>query len=103
MKLVGPFEVLNDPESFSIDAEAERDKILLKHRYYYDPPEFQTCVISTKDSIIDEKLAGFHLGYYRDDPTSKYAFVAFNHPGLKYTPASCKIQPLGDNLFGAIR
>ncbi|CAG5135571.1 unnamed protein product, partial [Candidula unifasciata] len=91
--LVGPFDILSGRHKHvRKNKHGRRPNFLLHYRYFYDPPEFQTVLAS------DEK-SKFHLGYYRDDPKEKPAFVASNSPG---SASPEKINPCGDNLFAAV-
>ena len=40
------------------------------HRYFYDPPEVQTVIVST------DPTSTFHLGYFRDGPKQRPAFIS---------------------------
>lgn len=47
LKLVGPYDVLGDKIKDLVNEE-DKEKYLTHWRYYYDPPEFQVCVICIK-------------------------------------------------------
>ncbi|KAL9971852.1 hypothetical protein ACROYT_G018064 [Oculina patagonica] len=88
LKLVGPYDLLSG--SFDDINESDITSYLLHWRYYYDPPEFLTV-------IKGDDEAGFHLGYYRDDPKSLPVFVASNQ-----AKKTCEFTVLGENLFAAV-
>ncbi|GLG99828.1 Uncharacterized protein GBIM_06210 [Gryllus bimaculatus] len=85
--LVGPFDLILNRESFK---KCKKVEFLRHWRYYFDPPEFQTVIKG------DDKTE-FHLGYYRDDPSSDPCFVASNSAAV-----DCTITPVAENLFGAV-
>ena len=58
-------------------------------RYYYDVPEFTT--------VLADPSSEFHLGYFRDDPSEKVAFVASSD-----SSKGCRLTMMGENLFGAL-
>lgn len=85
--LVGPYDILNCKLKSFINNEKE--KYLRHWRYYYDPPEFQTIIRGDKN--------GLHFGYWRDCIKEKPVFVAINKADI-----NCKIEPIAENIFGAI-
>ncbi|XP_067950636.1 histone PARylation factor 1-like [Watersipora subatra] len=85
IRLGGPFDLLLGKSS------SEDSDYLLHHRFFCDPPEFQTVIISTEENCEE------HIGYYRDDPSQEPAFLALSHGG-----DTCRLLPLGDNLFAAV-
>ncbi|XP_075234686.1 histone PARylation factor 1 isoform X2 [Lycorma delicatula] len=88
LKLVGPFDVLANKFNNNI---IYNSKALLRHyRFYYDPPEFQTVLVSNNSN-------GYHLGYFRDDPKENPVFVASN-----CAAENCIIKSVAENLFGAV-
>ncbi|CAL1540707.1 unnamed protein product [Lymnaea stagnalis] len=94
VSLVGPFDILGKKHKLiTKNKHGRRPNFLLHYRYYYDPPEFQTVLISKDDS------SKFHLGYYRDDPKEAPVFVASSSPGE--SPKE-KIYQCGENLFAAL-
>ena len=69
---VGPFEELHKMRRFDgylPDPECQM-KLNMQHRFYFDPPEFQTLFISNKDN--------FHIGYWRISPDQMPAYVCGN-------------------------
>lgn len=85
--LVGPFDIIsNKLKSYKNN---DKEKYLRHWRYYYDPPEFQTIIRGNKD--------GLHLGYWRDECNEKPIYVAKNKADI-----DCIIQPVAENIFGAI-
>ncbi|XP_076300349.1 histone PARylation factor 1 [Lasioglossum baleicum] len=88
LQLVGPYDVFN--EKF-LSSKVDDEKSLLRHwRYYYDPPEFQTIMkVDNKEHL--------HIGYWRDNVSERPIFVAKNK-----ATASCVIEPVAENLFGAL-
>lgn len=69
---VGPFEELHKMRRFDgylPDPEFQM-KLNMQHRFYFDPPEFQTLFISNKDN--------FHMGYWRISPDQMPAYVVGN-------------------------
>jgi len=88
---VGPFEELHKMRRFDgylPDPECQM-KLSLQHRYYFDPPEFQTLFISNKDT--------FHLGYWRISPDQMPAYVVGNAGINKIVTSE------GSNLFSAFK
>ncbi|XP_026683291.1 histone PARylation factor 1 [Diaphorina citri] len=79
LKLVGPFDIMN--------GQVVDDGLMVTHwRYFYDPPEFQTIIVSTgKDHL--------HFGYFRDCPDEAPVFIASN------SNRDCKINPVAPNIF----
>ena len=55
LHLGGPFDILAGRLKA---VKGERPKYVLHHRYFYDPPEFQTV-------ILGDTKSQHHLGYYR--------------------------------------
>ena len=77
-------------------------KLSLQHRYYFDPPEFQTLFISNKDT--------FHLGYWRIRYKKlKYSFNEISSPDQMpaYVVGNAGINKIvtseGSNLFSAFK
>lgn len=93
LKLVGPFDIVAGEEFTS----TKLNDYLCHYRYYRDPPEFQTVIVST------DEASNFHIGYFRDDPNEVPVFVAALG-GPKDTPEydSNKFVLMGDNLFATI-
>lgn len=87
--LVGPFDVL--AEKFNGVEEKNPEEYLIHWRYYYDPPEFQTVLKG------DDKR-GYHIGYFRDSPDEKPAFLASNNADVDGV-----INVMGDNIFAAVK
>ncbi|KAI4503659.1 hypothetical protein M0802_001062 [Mischocyttarus mexicanus] len=85
--LVGPFDILS--KKLKSYTNNNKEKYLRHWRYYYDPPEFQTIIRGNKD--------GLHFGYWRDECNEKPIYVAKNKANI-----DCIIQPVAENLFGAI-
>lgn len=71
-----------------MDLSIESDAALCYYRYYYDPPEFQTVLVST---------SGFHIGYWRDDPRDTPVFLASNNYNK-----DCTFTLEAENIFGAV-
>ncbi|XP_025193272.1 histone PARylation factor 1 isoform X2 [Melanaphis sacchari] len=87
LKLVGPYDVLaGKMNGFNAN---DVEKTVLHWRYYYDPPEFQTILVSTGSE--------FHIGYYRDEPSASPVYVVSND-----SSKNCVIQKLGKSLFQAL-
>uniref|UniRef100_T1IPC9 Histone PARylation factor 1 n=1 Tax=Strigamia maritima TaxID=126957 RepID=T1IPC9_STRMM len=85
--LVGPFDVLSGKMKTNLKSD-----VYLRHwRFFYDPPEFTTVLVTT------EKNSQLHFGYFRDDPNEMPNFVASNNANN-----DCVLTPLGPNLFAAI-
>ena len=61
----------------------------MRYRYYYDPPELLTCIISIRDH--------WHVGLYNDLPHETPSICASNdqRTGALYSVAA--------NLFGAVK
>lgn len=104
LKLVGPFELLSkDSWIFSNDKETVlQNDLMCHHRYFYDPPELQTVIISSDPDST------FHLGYFRDSPKELPAFISASGGTSKEEKITdgfssrARIQMVGDNLFGAM-
>lgn len=88
-RLVGPFEVLS--EKIKVDNVNSRVKFHLHWRFYYDPPESLTVIVS--DDVGKDTS---HIGYFRDDPNDIKCVVVAN------SGTDCKLNILGDNLFAAV-
>uniref|UniRef100_A0A8D8WVB4 UPF0609 protein C4orf27 homolog n=1 Tax=Cacopsylla melanoneura TaxID=428564 RepID=A0A8D8WVB4_9HEMI len=80
LKLVGPFDVMN--------GKVVDGPMVTHWRFFYDPPELQTIVVSTLKN--QEEL---HYGYFRDCPDEDPVFIASN------TNKDCKINPVASNIF----
>ncbi|KAJ8271176.1 hypothetical protein COCON_G00100350 [Conger conger] len=85
LRLVGPFEIMAEKHR-----SAKNPNYFLHWRHFYDPPEFQTILIGSRETQ-------HHMGYYRDAPDSLPVFVGENE-ALK----SCSITQMGDNIFAAV-
>ena len=88
MELVGPFQVLE-----AASKGVPPDEIMyncMQHRYYFDPPELLTC-------ILTDPAKGSHIGFYTDHPLTQPDFMAFCP-----NKDNCTIKPVGDNLFQAV-
>lgn len=88
---VGPFEELHKMKRFDgylPDPECQM-KLHMQHRFYFDPPEFQTLFISNKDT--------FHLGYYRIAPDQMPAFLVGNEGTNKIVTSE------GSNLLAGFK
>lgn len=105
LRLVGPFQVLaKDPAIFNEDNgdTVLQNDLACHHRYFYDPPEVQTVIVST------DPTSTFHLGYFRDGPKQRPAFISASGGLAKEEKITdgfssrARIQQLGDNLFGAL-
>jgi len=105
LRLVGPFELLSDQSDILDKTKREtvlQNDLLCHHRYFYDPPELQTVIISTDPDST------FHLGYFRDSPKELPAFVSASGGTAKEEKitdgfsSKARIQLVGDNLFGAV-
>ncbi|OTF81431.1 hypothetical protein BLA29_004642 [Euroglyphus maynei] len=97
MKLVGPFDLLNNKLNESHDGN---ENILTHWRYFYDPPEFQTFAIidpNCEHLRLESISHEYHLGYFRDNPTDHEPLVVSND-----SKKSCEIHGEGDNIFSAI-
>jgi len=91
MQMVGPYEELHkcytcpgyipDPENYLSNH--------MRYRYYYDPPELLTCIISIRDH--------WHVGLFCDYPHETPSICASNdqRTGALYSVAA--------NLFGAVK
>ncbi|XP_055343406.1 histone PARylation factor 1-like [Paramacrobiotus metropolitanus] len=92
IELVGPFDILAGDVDYKPSNLLELQDLANTHwRYYYDVPEFQTCLRVTG---MGSQL---HYGYFRDDPYDLPVFVASNDAGK-----DCKITEHGGNLFAAV-
>nr|XP_039249998.1 histone PARylation factor 1-like [Styela clava] len=89
LRLVGPFEVL--AKTIKPDASNSVVNFYLHWRFFYDPPELMTLIISD-----DTKENPYHIGYLRDDPNDKECIVVSNSGN------DCEIDIIGDNIFCAI-
>ncbi|KAK1886671.1 cGMP-specific 3'5'-cyclic phosphodiesterase, partial [Dissostichus eleginoides] len=87
LQLVGPFDILAGAHKKS---KSPQPNFHLHWRYLYDPPEFQTILLGSKDRE-------HHIGYYRDTPDSLPAFVGENE-----AKKGCTITQMGDNVFAAV-
>jgi len=88
--LAGPFDVLSGKIAHS--KERRTLQRFLRHwRYYYDPPEFQTVLVS-KDKNL------YHIGYFRDDPKEMPCFLASNSAAKDGI-----LTPMGPNIFAAVK
>ena len=102
LKLVGPFALMDSKSWIFSRKSVLKNDLICDHRFYYDPPELQTLLVS-----VDPK-SSFHIGYFRDDPKEMPAFVS-GSGGLDSEESvkdgfssRARIQMLGDNLFGAL-
>lgn len=92
--LSGPYDVLSG--KFDDLPPMEPSKYLRHCRFFYDPPEFQTVLISQPDA----KRRGVHFGYWRDDPSLPAAgncLFAKNDED-----AGCEVTIVADNIFVAV-
>jgi len=91
--LVGPYDIVAGQEFES----NKLNDYLCHYRFYRDPPEFQTLIVSVEED------SNFHIGYFRDDPKEVPVFVAA-YGGKKNTSdyANYKFTLYGDNLFAAL-
>ncbi len=97
MRLVGPFELL------TMDANSIKDlnlDLTCCCRYFHDPPELTTVLISTTDS-------GFHVGYFRlvFGFDSRFRDDYANEPDLIVSTDSKESGPIdiiGTNIFEAV-
>ncbi|KAL1449178.1 hypothetical protein WDU94_000397 [Cyamophila willieti] len=80
LKLVGPFDVMN--------GKVVDGQMVTHWRFFYDPPEFQTIIVS-----ILKSEGSLHYGYFRDCPDEDPVFIASN------TNKDCKINPVASNIF----
>ncbi|GFR57922.1 histone PARylation factor 1 [Elysia marginata] len=93
--LTGPFDILSGRHKKVTKNKFGRyPNFLLHQRFYYDPPEFQTILVSDGDDK-------FHIGYFRDDPTEMPVFMASNSPGSTSSSKE-KLVQCGDNVFAAV-
>lgn len=91
LRLVGPYDIVAG-QTFET---RKLNDFLCHYRYYRDPPEFQTLLVSADEEVGSD----FHVGYFRDDPKVNPVFVAaFNANGMD----DHKFVLMGDNLFGAL-
>ncbi|KAJ6648596.1 Histone PARylation factor 1-like [Pseudolycoriella hygida] len=88
LKLVGPFDVLAG--KFDDAQMYEPGDYIRHHRYYYDPPEFQTILCKDK--------SGVHYGYWRDVPKENESCLVARNDVDK----GCEIAFVADNLFSAV-
>lgn len=86
--LGGPYDVMAGRLKC---VKGQRPNYLLHHRFFYDPPEFQTVLLG------DEKKQ-HHLGYYRDEPLKAPVFIASNSAA-----EGCTITTQGENIFAAAK
>lgn len=93
--LAGPYDVLNG--KFDDLPPMEPSRYLRHCRLFYDPPEFQTVLISQPDA----QNRGVHFGYWRDDPSLPAAagncFIVKNDE-----EAGCEVTIVADNIFVAV-
>jgi len=91
--LVGPYDIIAGQE-FKSD---KLNDYLCHYRFYRDPPEFQTVIVSVEED------SNFHFGYFRDDPKEVPVFVAA-YGGKENTSDynNYKFTLYGDNLFAAV-
>ncbi|XP_055769392.1 histone PARylation factor 1 isoform X2 [Salvelinus fontinalis] len=87
LSLVGPFDILAEAHRSSANPQPNYH---LHWRYFYDPPEYQTVLQGTGDSLL-------HMGYYRDSPDSLPVFLGENE-----AKKGCTITQMGDNMFAAV-
>ncbi|KAG6459826.1 histone PARylation factor 1-like [Manduca sexta] len=85
LELIGPYELLLG----KLPKLDDKELYLVHWRFFYDPPEFQ--------AVLKKKDSEYHIGYFRDDPNEKPAFVGSND-----SAKDCRITILADNLFGAV-
>lgn len=85
-ELVGPYEVLS--KQLEVNDDENRIKIHLHWRFYYDPPEFMTVIISKH-----KQEPTYHVGYWRDDPKDTDCFIA------RTGGDNWSVALLGDNIF----
>lgn len=92
--LSGPYDVLSGRFD---DVPPMEPSMYLRHcRFFYDPPEFQTVLVSQPDA----KRRGVHFGYWRDDPSLPAAgncLFAMNDED-----AGCEVTLVADNIFVAV-
>lgn len=102
LRLVGPFELMADDSWILKKETVLQNDLMCHHRYFYDPPEVQTVVVSTDPDST------FHLGYFRDCPKELPAFISASGGTTKEEKVTdgfsnrARIQMVGDNLFGAV-
>lgn len=92
--LTGPYDVLAG--KFDKLPPMEPAKYLRHRRFFYDPPEFQTVLVSQPDA----KRRGLHFGYWRDDPSlpaENNCMVASNDEDV-----GCHVTIVADNIFVAV-
>ena len=72
MQMVGPYEELHkcNTQPGYIPDPANYLSNHMRYRYYYDPPELLTCIISIRDH--------WHVGIFSDYPweTGQFFFIA---------------------------
>ena len=81
LRLVGPFDILRD-----IDSKTDTQT----YRYFYDPPEFITCIISLSTPTL-------HWGLFRDKPSDISCAVFSNN-----SKESCSFTASHRTLFGPL-
>eukprot|EP00794_Sanderia_malayensis_P007211 gene7211-8019_t len=91
LQLTGPYCIVSG-ELQGIVKDDDASLIHMHSRFFYDPPEFMT-VLSEKNYHT-----GFHIGYFRDEPSALPLIVASNE-----VEVSCQLKICGDNLFYAVR
>lgn len=92
--LAGPYDVLSG--KFDDLPPMEPSKYLRHCRFFYDPPEFQTVIVSQPDS----KRLGLHFGYWRDDPSLPAAGNCLFAKSDE--EAGCEVTIVADNIFVAV-
>lgn len=85
-ELIGPYEVLS--KELKVDNDENRIKIHLHWRFYYDPPELMTTIVSK-----DKREPTYHVGYWRDDPKDDDCVIA------RTGGDNWSVSALGDNIF----
>nr|XP_021187802.2 histone PARylation factor 1 [Helicoverpa armigera] len=83
---IGPYELLMG----KLPKLDNKELYLIHWRFFFDPAEFQAVLKKKKNSA-------YHIGYFRDDPEEKPAFVASNDCDKDY-----HITPMAYNIFGAV-
>jgi Uncharacterised conserved protein (DUF2228) len=81
MRLVGPFDFLANKKSLTDGST---------WRYFYDPPEYTTCIISTLNPTL-------HWGWFRDNPGDLPCAIFENDSKI-----DCKFKPTHRTIFGPI-
>lgn len=87
LRLVGAYDVVANKSL----TPRTQSRYVCHWRYYYDPPELQTVLAGDK--------GGFHIGYFRDDPSEEPVFLASMTEGK--SPGT--VTPVADNIFDAAR